>query len=220
MKNTIIKIFATGIFLLAVNTVFAQIINYEWQDDNNVTTKFSIFIGGTIHTYPDTFEVHSLTKRELFEQELHEVPPVSVQVSPYTIYFYSEEAQRMDDHVAFDISSSKYIFVPFNPFYPITEVTESDASGIVKVGICEDSDDGTTAHSGGNWIYMCSCHISTQSPGGCLSAIKPNGMISCINDEGCNDACQGWTIRVGKNKIKGGGIFVRLEEKYVIKDLQ
>lgn len=204
-----IKIFITGLFLFVANSVFSQLLNYQWQDDNNEYLKISILIGET--TNPETGLSKSLVVREMKEYQ------DGVHISPYRVHFYSEEIQVVEDYVELDLTTSKYLYVPFNPFQPIVEVTEKNESGRFRVSIKSEVDNNF-AYADGHWVYICSCGSSVQYQSNCHSRIGSNGVIGCASDGSCGNGCPGWMVKTNKHKIKGGGIFVKVDEGYEIRN--
>ncbi len=198
------------IFLLSLifSDVHAQRFNYTWIDDNNISTAVTVFTGFRMNG--DT--VQSVIKRE---KGTH---PAGINISSSTVHFVGNEFWPIDNYIEFDLSDYKYYFVPANLDLPIVEITNSDINNKVQIFIDSDFDnfDTTSSLSNGQWWYFCSCHMSLQSPGGCVSTLNL-GVTTCISDTGCDGACQGWMIYVNSVR-KGGGVFVKVEDSISIVD--
>lgn len=209
MKN-ISKILAFGFLCFITGRTYGQLFNYTWQDEEDSEKEIVIFTG--FRSSGDSVE--SIIRRE---PGTH---PAGVTVSPYGLHFIGDDFKTTGNYREFDLTNGKYVFVPFNPHYPVLEITQADSMNKVKVFPDSDFDNWNEANAlsnGHKWWYFCSCHMSLSGPGGCVSTLA-NGVTGCANEEGCEEGCQGFILYVDLGIVKGGGIFIKVEEAYHVVD--
>lgn len=166
-----------------------------------------------LNTIKIRIDTNSIFEGILVERDLISVSDtISFEMTNYNSIVLLGDFESENGAIVLNYDKNNFFFIPFDPDTPFFSLNHMNSSsnyenGLLHVGhssrVIGDTD----------IIFWCRCDGTGDQPGGCLSTIRPDGFVDCIDDANeCGATgkyCLG-TATVASWSINGGGVLIKV----------